>query len=106
MHSLTLCANGIWAVLFLAADGGSRTQAPDQVEMLLPNQVVDKEAGADCKRVLKAASSNRSRSSAVKQRFQEGSIDEISFLGKDVSSLHSPFCLTYIEYASLSSPRL
>jgi len=44
-------------------------------------QVVDKEAGADCKRVLKAASTSRARSAAVKQRFQQGSIDEVSFLG-------------------------
>ena len=44
-------------------------------------QVADREAGADCKRILKAAASSRSASAAVKQRFREGSIDEVSFLG-------------------------
>ena len=43
-------------------------------------QVVDKDAGADCKRMLKAAFSNRAGSLAVKPRFQQGSVDEISFL--------------------------
>ena len=45
-------------------------------------QVADKEAGVDCKRILKAAATSRSTSAALKQRFQEGSIDEISFLGR------------------------
>ena len=45
------------------------------------NQVADKETGADCKRILRAAADSRSTSVAVKQRFREGSIDEVSFLG-------------------------
>ena len=44
-------------------------------------QVADKETGADCKRILKAAADSKSTSVAVKQRFREGSIDEVSFLG-------------------------
>jgi hypothetical protein len=48
-------------------------------------QVVDKEAGADCKRVLKAASTSRARSAILKQRFQEGAVDEVSFLGASLT---------------------
>jgi len=44
-------------------------------------QVADKEAGVDCKRILKRATSGKNASAALKHRFQEGSIDEISFLG-------------------------
>ena len=36
----------------------------------------------DCKRILKSAASSKSMPAALKQRFQEGSIDEISFFGE------------------------
>ena len=51
-------------------------------------QVADREAGVDCKRILKAAASSRSASATVKQRFREGSIDEVSFLGGYLQGLH------------------
>ena len=54
---------------------------------LLP-KVVDKEAGADCNRVLKSASTSRARSAALKQRFQGGAVDEVSFLGAAAAHLH------------------
>lgn len=44
-------------------------------------QVADREAGVDCKRILRSAASSKNTSAALKQRFQEGSIDEISFFG-------------------------
>ncbi len=50
--------------------------------------MVDKEAGADCKRVLKAASTSRARSAALKQRFQGGAVDEVSFLGAAAAHFH------------------
>ncbi|EIE22579.1 hypothetical protein COCSUDRAFT_66290 [Coccomyxa subellipsoidea C-169] len=52
-------------------------------------KVVDKEAGADCKRVLKAASTSRARSAALKQRFQGGAVDEVSFLGPELGPIAS-----------------
>ena len=69
-------------------------------------QVADREAGVDCKRILKAAASSRSTSAAVKQRFREGSIDEVSFLGglleaRHPCSNHSPRSALYQDDPSL-----
>lgn len=43
---------------------------------------MDKAAGVDCKFVLQAAANSRARSAALKQRFQEGAVDEVSILGE------------------------
>lgn len=44
-------------------------------------QVVDKEAGADRKRMLRTLSSQQRAGSCARARFEQGSVDEISFLG-------------------------
>lgn len=45
--------------------------------------MVDKEAGADRKRMLRTLSTKSAAgAAAAKARFQQGSVDEISFLGE------------------------
>lgn len=66
----------------LLSSGAMRKPEPEHAK-----QVADRETGADCKRILKAAADSRSTSGAVKQRFREGSIDEVSFLGGSLQAL-------------------